>query len=264
MAAPGRPFPEAGATIADFVLVEELGRGAFAVCFWPGSASWRTVWWRSRCHGGVRASRRLWRGCSTRTSFLCIPTASTPPAGYTCCACRISAGSHSLASWLTRRFNPPVRVPSWSTPWIGWAAAAGCRLPTRPRGTSFRDDRTPGDRLVVRAARRGPRSCPWPGSAAPRIKPSNVLVTADGMPMLLDFDLAREPVPADRMAADTATLGGTIDYMAPEHLKALGEPSSHAVDGRAISTAWAWCSLRRSRASVRSRRRAGGRRSWRR
>ncbi len=32
----------------------------------------------------------------------------------------------------------------------------------------------------------------------------------------------------------TATLGGTIDYMAPEHLKALGEPSvDMRVDGRA-------------------------------
>ena len=65
------------------------------------------------------------------------------------------------------------------------------------------------------------------------IKPSNVLVTSDGMPMLLDFNLAREPLPDDGTAADTATLGGTIDYMAPEHLKALGEPTSHEVDGRA-------------------------------
>ncbi len=65
------------------------------------------------------------------------------------------------------------------------------------------------------------------------IKPSNVLVTSDGMPMLLDFNLAREPVLEDGTAADSATLGGTIDYMAPEHLKALAEPSSDAVDGRA-------------------------------
>ena len=59
------------------------------------------------------------------------------------------------------------------------------------------------------------------------IKPSNVLVTSDGMPMLLDFNLAREPLADDGTAADSATLGGTIDYMAPEHLKALGEPSSN-------------------------------------
>ena len=65
------------------------------------------------------------------------------------------------------------------------------------------------------------------------IKPSNVLVTSDGMPMLLDFNLAREPVLEDGIAAASATLGGTIDYMAPEHLKALAEGCSDRVDGRA-------------------------------
>jgi tetratricopeptide (TPR) repeat protein len=65
------------------------------------------------------------------------------------------------------------------------------------------------------------------------IKPSNVLVTSDGMPMLLDFNLAREPVVEDETSAGSATLGGTIDYMAPEHLKALGQSSAEPVDGRA-------------------------------
>ena len=57
-------------------------------------------------------------------------------------------------------------------------------------------------------------------------------MTADGMPMLLDFNLAREPVLEDGTPAVGATLGGTIDYMPPEHLKALAEGSSDAVDGR--------------------------------
>jgi hypothetical protein len=64
------------------------------------------------------------------------------------------------------------------------------------------------------------------------IKPSNVLVTSDGMPMLLDFNLAYEPLVQDGSAADSTTLGGTIDYMAPEHLRALVDPSSETVDGR--------------------------------
>ena len=64
------------------------------------------------------------------------------------------------------------------------------------------------------------------------IKPSNVLVTSDGMPMLLDFNLAREPVADDGTAADADALGGTVDYMAPEHLRALAEGGPEAVDGR--------------------------------
>jgi serine/threonine protein kinase/tetratricopeptide (TPR) repeat protein len=67
------------------------------------------------------------------------------------------------------------------------------------------------------------------------LKPANVLLAADGQPMLLDFHLAHEPIqpgPAPRR------LGGTPAYMAPEHRAALaaaaaGRPVPVAVDGRA-------------------------------
>ncbi len=63
------------------------------------------------------------------------------------------------------------------------------------------------------------------------IKPSNVLVTGDGMPMLLDFNLARESL-LDGGEGVPATLGGTLDYMAPEHLEALADGPADHVDGR--------------------------------
>jgi serine/threonine protein kinase/Tfp pilus assembly protein PilF len=49
------------------------------------------------------------------------------------------------------------------------------------------------------------------------IKPSNILLSGDGQPMLLDFNLAHD------LGQDPAqaTLGGTVAYMAPEHLRAL-------------------------------------------
>jgi serine/threonine protein kinase/Flp pilus assembly protein TadD len=49
------------------------------------------------------------------------------------------------------------------------------------------------------------------------IKPSNVLIGADGQPMLLDFNLAQD---LGRGPAEAA-FGGTVAYMAPEHLRAL-------------------------------------------
>ncbi len=54
------------------------------------------------------------------------------------------------------------------------------------------------------------------------IKPANILLTADGTPMLLDFNLAAEaePDPADTRIG-RAMLGGTLPYMAPEHLDAF-------------------------------------------
>src|SRR5439155_22560942 len=51
------------------------------------------------------------------------------------------------------------------------------------------------------------------------IKPSNILVGGDGQPMLLDFNLAHNLNTDQAQAA--ATLGGTVAYMAPEHLRAL-------------------------------------------
>jgi serine/threonine protein kinase/Flp pilus assembly protein TadD len=68
------------------------------------------------------------------------------------------------------------------------------------------------------------------------VKPSNVLITADGTPMLLDFHLARRPVRPGEPLPDR--FGGTPGWMAPEHrlaldAVALGQHVSQPVDERA-------------------------------
>src|SRR5262249_31055135 len=51
------------------------------------------------------------------------------------------------------------------------------------------------------------------------LKPANVLLSDDGQPMLLDFNLAADTkAPCQRAAA---LVGGTLPYMAPEQLEAL-------------------------------------------
>jgi serine/threonine protein kinase/Flp pilus assembly protein TadD len=67
------------------------------------------------------------------------------------------------------------------------------------------------------------------------VKPSNVLITADGQPMLLDFHLARAPIRSGERVA--GRLGGTPGWMSPEQEAALaavarGQPVPAAVDGR--------------------------------
>ncbi len=49
------------------------------------------------------------------------------------------------------------------------------------------------------------------------IKPSNVLISAEGQALLLDFNLS----PAQDEDPAHAAIGGTVAYMAPEHLRAL-------------------------------------------
>lgn len=66
------------------------------------------------------------------------------------------------------------------------------------------------------------------------IKPSNILLTASGQPMLLDFNVAAEFDPT--IQSDSVVLGGTVSYMAPEHLQAVSSKSVAAggqVDHRA-------------------------------
>ena len=66
------------------------------------------------------------------------------------------------------------------------------------------------------------------------IKPSNILMAADGQPMLLDFNLAQNVYGGQAQAS--AILGGTVAYMAPEHLRALAtrDPAqARKVDHRA-------------------------------
>ncbi len=68
------------------------------------------------------------------------------------------------------------------------------------------------------------------------VKPSNVLIADDGLPMLLDFHLAHRPIARGERVPDR--LGGTPGWMAPEHRAALdavrrGEAVARSVDGRA-------------------------------
>ena len=58
------------------------------------------------------------------------------------------------------------------------------------------------------------------------LKPANVLLTDDGQPMILDFNLAE-----DRARPEGAAIGGTLPYMAPEALALfVGKPGT--IDAR--------------------------------
>ena len=67
------------------------------------------------------------------------------------------------------------------------------------------------------------------------LKPSNVLLAADGQPMLLDFHLAREPIHPG--GEEPPWLGGTPGYMSPSSRRPWlavqqGRKVPRPVDGR--------------------------------
>ncbi len=51
------------------------------------------------------------------------------------------------------------------------------------------------------------------------LKPANILLTDEGQPMLLDFNLARDTKSSLKNAGPL--LGGTVSYMSPEHIRAF-------------------------------------------
>src|SRR5271166_1810813 len=72
------------------------------------------------------------------------------------------------------------------------------------------------------------------------LKPANILIAGDGTPMLLDFnlaaptDFATEASPGDQSGEPVvhrALLGGTLPYMAPEHLDALDPAGATSPEG---------------------------------
>ncbi len=229
---PAIPFPEAGQTIAGFRLVEELGRGAFARVF---RAEERQLADRpvalKVARSGSREPQTLAR--LQHTHIVPVHSYRTDPATGLHLLCMPYFGRVTLAQILA---DPQVRVARSGADLVEalerLGPSEGPRL-ARSAGRSALAGRT----FARAMAWWGARMAEALGHAHDRgvlhrdVKPSNVLVTDDAMPMLLDFNLARE-VAVDDPEAPPQGLGGTLDYMAPEHLEALAEGTVDGVDSR--------------------------------
>ena len=172
----------------------------------------------------IRTNISPWRGSSTRTSSRCSRSRRFPIAGSERSACPTSAGRA----------------------WRGFSTALHEIPRKQRRGRHF---------LEVLDEVHAERNCPGPDTDGPYrryleqasyiqavcwivacladalheahshglvhmdVKPSNVLIAGDGLPMLLDFHLARKPIKAGERVVDR--LGGTPAWMAPEQEAAL-------------------------------------------
>jgi serine/threonine protein kinase len=226
------PFPEAGQTIAGFHLVEELGRGSFARVFLAQERQLadRPVALKV-ARTGSREPQTLAR--LQHTHIVPVHSYRTDPATGLHLLCMPYFGRITLARLLA---DPGARV----APTGAELLAALDRLdPVEARQAT-------SSARVVLAKLPFARALAWWGARLAEalahahdrgvlhrdIKPSNVLVTGDGLPMLLDFNLAGEPW-ADRQEFEPDHLGGTFAYMAPEHLEAVAQGEDDRLDGRA-------------------------------
>lgn len=230
--APAIPFPRAGETIAGFRLTEELGRGAFARVF---KAQERQLADRPVALKVARAGSREPQTLARLQHTHIVPVYSyrTDPATGLHLLCMPYFGRVTLARVLA---DDKVRVARLGDELIAAIDRLGEDGP-HPDGRSTGRAALAGKPYAQAIAWWGARMAEALEHAHDRgvlhrdVKPSNVLLTSDGMPMLLDFNLARA-VRLEGEEDEDALPGGTLDYMAPEHIEELGDGVSDRVDAR--------------------------------
>jgi serine/threonine protein kinase/predicted Zn-dependent protease len=229
------PFPEAGQTIGGFLLVEELGRGAFGRVF---LARERQLADRSVALKVARKGSREPQALARlqHTNIVPVHSHRVDQATGLHLLCMPYFGRITLSRVLAevrrsdRELTGALLVDVLDR--LGGGAEDSL-----PQGRAASREELRRRSYAQAIAWWGVRLAEALEHAHDRgvlhrdIKPSNVLVIEDGMPMLLDFNLARESVIEDHVAGE-ATLGGTVDYMAPEHLEALAEGCADRVDRR--------------------------------
>jgi serine/threonine protein kinase/predicted Zn-dependent protease len=237
---PPEPFPEVGGRFLDFRLVGELGRGAFGRVYLAEQAG--------------LAGRRVALKLSTHTLFAepqtlarlqhthIVPVYSAHRAGPVEAVCMPYLGSATLAhllddlrglhDWPESGKQLVETLAGHKAPTVeaDTPAAAAGPAPAPPAPVLQRLQHLNYVEAVLWIG-----SCLADGLAHAHergilhrdLKPANVLVTDDGTPMLLDFNLAED---ARRDGPDRS--GGTPQYMAPEQLAGVGRGEA-PLDGRA-------------------------------
>jgi serine/threonine protein kinase/predicted Zn-dependent protease len=226
-------LPETGQTIAGFRLVEELGRGAFARVFLAEERQLadRPVALKV-ARNGSREPNTLAR--LQHTHIVPIYSYRSDPATGLHLLCMPYLGGVTLAELFA---DKQARCSRSGKDLLDALDRLEPSPGTRPGGASGRQA-LQGRSYVRAIAWWGARLAEALAHAHERgvlhrdVKPSNILVTSDGLPLLLDFNLAWESR-LDDPNLEPAALGGTLAYMAPEHLEALADGVTGTVDPRA-------------------------------
>jgi tetratricopeptide (TPR) repeat protein len=224
-------WPEPGHVFLGFDLIGELGRGAFARVFLatePALGHRHVV--LKVAHQGAMEAETL--GRLIHSNVVPVYSVHTERDSGLTAVCMPYLGSATLCDVIERAFGGgalPARAEI-----VAQAAAA-------PRRAVLQLDRTPpADPFLRRASyvegvlHLGVQLADAlaythsKGVLHLDLKPSNVLLSPEGRPMLLDFNLSRDPNLAERL------IGGTLPYMSPEQLDAtdLGRLGAKVLDAR--------------------------------
>ena len=220
-------LPDVGSQIHRFKLVEELDRGKFGRVF---LARQRDLANRLVV---LKLSTDLWSE-SDRLARLqhtnIVPVYSVHQEGDYQAVCMPFLGRHTLRDFLAAR-------PASGSDFVKFLTRGGS--PVDPRGAppsaAWETSRNKlcklsHPQLCLRIASRvasGLAHAHERGMLHQDVKPANILLTDEGEPMILDFNLSQDIVPGGKTSE---LIGGTLPYMAPEHLEAVD--SGRRLDAR--------------------------------
>jgi serine/threonine protein kinase/Tfp pilus assembly protein PilF len=219
-----RPWPEKGTRFLGFELQRELGRGAFARVFLATEPALghRLVVVKVSFRGASEAETL---GRLNHPNIVPVHSVQKEEPTGLSVVCMPYLGCATLEDVLDWMASPGVELSSARAildavqdPLL---PAAGAELSSDfvLRAGSFIDG-------VVHLGKHLAEALAWihaRGICHLDLKPSNVLMTPAGRPMLLDFNLA-----TDEQLAGPRDTGGTLPYMSPEQLLATGPTRSAA------------------------------------
>ena len=225
-------FPEVGDEIGPYLLRRELGRGAFARVFLAeqGDLENRLVILKL----STRPTREPWLLARARHSHIVeILSHAMVDDGAFQLICMPFLGGATLSAVLDHRRRFRRSRGSRGGLLRDLDAVAAAEYSGVNPGRSARDpeqsDRLPGHGLITAQLAEALDHAQCRDVIHGDVKPSNILLTADGNPMLLDFNLARN-WSFDKTNGPLEGPGGTLAYMAPEHLGAIASLGSTALD----------------------------------
>jgi tetratricopeptide (TPR) repeat protein len=232
-------FPQVGDTLGEFRLIAELGRGAHGRVFaaTQGSLGGRTVVLKLTQRGG-REHLSLAR--LQHTHIVPLYSVHDLPEHSLCALCMPYFGGATLSALFSSLEDQHLscRTGNDLAAALRRAQVVGCATMDNEHTASVFSHCSYTDAIcrIGICLATALQFAHERGLLHLDVKPSNVLVAADGVPMLLDFHLARAPLVAGDAAP--ARLGGTHGYMAPELATALnavrtGSPIPTSVDCRA-------------------------------
>src|SRR5439155_24824652 len=213
-----RRFPAAGETLGDFLLLAELGRGAQGPVFLASQLSLGdrpVVLKLTPCD----ASEHLSLARLQHTHIVPLYSVQDHPARGLRALCMPYFGGATLARLFEalRPVPPPQRTGQGLLDALDRAQSAAPQVaPARRRvSIAHRDNDYVQAICEIGACLADALQYAHDrGLVHLDLKPSNVLIAADGQPMVLDFHLARGPLHPDDEGP--AWLGGTPGYMSPE------------------------------------------------